>query len=70
METLLQDLRYGFRMLIKSPAFAAVAILTLALDIGANTAIFTIIYGVLIRPLPFPQSDRLQALDAFPQWRS
>jgi putative ABC transport system permease protein len=62
METLIQDLRYGFRMLIKSPAFAAVAIVTLALGIGANTAIFTVIYGVLIRPLPFPQPDRLQAL--------
>jgi putative ABC transport system permease protein len=62
METLIQDLRYGYGMLVKSPAFAVVAILTLALGIGANTAIFTVIYGVLIRPLPFPQPDRLQAL--------
>jgi putative ABC transport system permease protein len=62
MDTLRQDLKYGIRMLARSPAFAAVAVLTLALGIGANTAIFTIVYGVLLRPLPFPEPDRIVQL--------
>ncbi|HWC20372.1 MAG TPA: ABC transporter permease, partial [Terriglobales bacterium] len=62
METFLQDLRYGVRMLAKSPAFSLIAILTLALGIGANTAIFSVVNGVLLSPLPFPHSEQIVSL--------
>src|SRR5919199_4527782 len=59
MNALLHDIRYGFRMLLKHRGFTAVAILALGLGIGANTAIFSLVNGVLLRPLPFPNSERI-----------
>src|SRR5262249_45539147 len=63
MQTLLQDLRYGARMLAKKPAFTLVAILTLAIGVGANTAIFTVINAALLRPLPYEDAERLVVVD-------
>jgi hypothetical protein len=59
MNTLLQDIRYGLRMLLKYKGFTAVAIMALGLGIGANTAIFSLVNGVLLRPLPFPDAERI-----------
>lgn len=62
LETLMQDLRFGFRSLRKNPGFSAVFIVTLALGIGVDTGIFSAVYGVLLRPLPYQDGGRLVVL--------
>src|SRR5262249_54271100 len=59
LEGLLRDVRFGLRMLLKTPGFTAIAIIALALGVGANTAIFSLVNGVLLRPLPFPDAERI-----------
>src|SRR5258708_15503899 len=60
-----QDLRYGVRMLAKRPAFTAVAVITLALGIGASTAIFSAVNPILFEPLPYPHADRITMISDF-----
>ena len=59
MQTVLQDVRFGLRTLLKRPAFSAVVVLPLALGIGANTGIYSVVHGVLMRPLPYADPERL-----------
>jgi len=62
LESLVQDLRYGLRTLRKAPAFAATAVLTIGLGVGASTAVFSVVSGVLLRALPYPDADRVAML--------
>lgn len=59
MERLVRDVRQAARMLLKAPVFAAVVVFTLAVGIGANTAMFSVVNGVLLQPLPFPHAERI-----------
>src|SRR5215510_2388160 len=62
MDTFFKDIRYAIRSLLKRPSFTAIAIITLAIGIGANSAIFSTVYALLLKPLPFPDLDRIVAV--------
>src|SRR5262249_59184150 len=65
-----QDLRYGGRMLVIKPGFALAAMITLALGIGANTAVFSVVYTTLLKPLPYPEAERIYSVEVvIPQMR-
>jgi putative ABC transport system permease protein len=64
METIWKDLRHAARTLLKRPGFSGIVVLTLAVGIGATTAIFSLIYGILLRPFPYREPDRLVKVDS------